>query len=51
MIKKSIYLIFIFFLFNPIIANASSNSLVKIGNNFYNSLIEAIENASSTDVI
>lgn len=51
MLKKIIFSFFIFLVIGIICVNASINSLVKIGNNYYDSLEEAILNASSTDVI
>lgn len=51
MLKKFIFSIFVFLSIGVIYVNASVNSLVKIGNNYYDSLEEAILNASSTDII
>lgn len=51
MIKKFVFSIFLFFGVIPILANASDGSLVKIGNNYYESLEEAIANVGSNDII
>ena len=51
MIKKIIFGIFIFFGIIPMLASASVGSLVKIGNNYYETLEEAIANAGPNDTI
>lgn len=51
MIKKLIFIFLIFIGLNPILVNASASSLAKIGDNYYDSLAEAIANAKSTDTI
>lgn len=51
MIKRSIFIFLILFIISPLMVNASASSLARIGNNYYDSLIDAIKNASSTDVI
>ena len=50
MFKKLLVFLFLF-LSIPTFCNASAGSLVKIGNNYYETLEEAIANASSTDTI
>lgn len=50
MIKKLIHVLIIFITL-PIISNASSNTQARIGNNFYDNLKDAIEAASSKDMI
>lgn len=49
--KKIIFSIFLFFGIFPILANASTGSLVKVGNKYYETLDEAIENAGPNDII
>ena len=51
MIKKFIFSIFLFFGIMPLLASASMGSLVKIGNNYYENLEDAIKNAGPNDVI
>ena len=51
MTKKIIFSIFIFFGIIPMLASASVGSLVKIGNNYYETLEEAIANAGPNDTI
>ncbi|MBQ2873213.1 MAG: hypothetical protein IJE89_04380 [Bacilli bacterium] len=51
MYKKIILSIFLVLGFIPILVNASVGSLVKVGNKYYDSLAEAIANASENDVI
>ena len=51
MLKKFIFNLSLFFAMMPIWVYASDSSLVKVGNNYYDTLEEAIANASSTDVI
>ena len=51
MIKKFIFSIFLFFGMIPTLANASTGSLVKIGNNYYETLNAAIKNAGPNDTI
>lgn len=48
---KSFFWFLFMFLFIPIFCNASMGALVKMGNNYYESLEDAIKNAGSTDVI
>lgn len=48
---KKFVLFVLFFVVMPILVNASATSVTKIGNKFYDTLEEAIANASSTDVI
>ena len=51
MIKKFIFSIFLFFGIMPLLASASIGSLVKIGNNYYETLEDAIKNTGPNDVI
>ena len=51
MIKRSIFIFLILFIISPLMVNTSVSSLARIGNNYYESLIDAIKNASSTDTI
>ena len=51
MIKKIIFGIFLFFCIIPTIINASTGSLVKVGNKYYETLEEAIANASKNETI
>lgn len=51
MLKKFIFKLLLVIGILPIIVNASVNSLVKVGNNYYDTLEEAIKNASSSDTI
>ena len=51
MTKKIIFSIFLFFGIFPILVNASTGSLIKIGNNYYESLEEAIKKAGPNDTI
>lgn len=51
MTKKIIFSIFLFLGIMPIIANASTGSLVHIGNKYYENLEEAISNAGPNDTI
>ncbi len=51
MLKKTIFLLLLFFIFFPFTICASSAPLAKIGNNYYDNLEDAIKNASSTDII
>jgi len=51
MIKKSILSIFLLLLLIPLSVYASIGSLVKVGNKYYETLEEAIANASSNDTI
>lgn len=51
MFKKIIFCLLIFLGINPILVNASAGSLAKVGNNYYDTLEEAIANARSTDTI
>ena len=50
-IKKFLFCLTLFFCSVLIPVNASSNYAAKIGDNYYDSLKEAIANASSTDII
>ena len=51
MVKKFVFSIFLFFGIMPLLVNASIGSLVKIGNNYYETLEEAIKHAGPNDVI
>lgn len=51
MIKKIFLSMLLVFSLIPISTNASINSLVKVGGKYYDTLEEAIQNASSTDTI
>lgn len=51
MFKKIIFIFLLFFIITPIFVNASISSLVKVGGKYYDTLEEAIANASSTDTI
>lgn len=51
MYKKIIFGISLFFGIIPILVYASTGSLVKIGNKFYETLVEAIANAGPNDII
>lgn len=51
MFKKIIFIFLLFIVMIPIFANASITSLVKVGGKYYDTLEEAIANASSTDTI
>ena len=51
MTKKIIFSIFIFFGIIPSLVSAGVGSLVKIGNNYYETLEEAIANAGPNDTI
>lgn len=51
MYKKIIFSIFLFLGITPILVHASVGSLVKVGNKYYDSLVEAIANAGPEDVI
>ena len=49
--KKILYTIILIILTFPHFTNASDTQLVKVGNKYYDTLKEAIENASATDTI
>lgn len=49
--KKIIFGIFLFFFIMPLFVNASVGSLVKVGNKYYDSLEDAINNVSSSETI
>ncbi|MBQ3021310.1 MAG: hypothetical protein IJD92_03705 [Bacilli bacterium] len=51
MIKKIIYNFLIIILVFPIIVNASSNTIAKVGNNYYDTLSDAIKNSNNNDTI
>lgn len=51
MIKKIIFSIFLFLGIIPTLVFASAGSLVKIGNNYYETLEDAIKNAGPNDTI
>lgn len=51
MFKKFIFSIFLFFGIIPILANASTGSLVKVGNKYYETLEEAIANVGPNETI
>lgn len=51
MVKKYIFYLLFFLVTIPIFVDASANSLAKVGDKYYDSLAEAIANASSTDTI
>ena len=51
MFKKIIFIFLLFIVIIPIFVNASITSLVKVGGKYYDSLEDAIENASSADII
>lgn len=51
MYKKIIFSVFLFLGLMPIFVYASVGSLVKVGNKYYDSLAEAIANASEDEVI
>lgn len=50
-IKKIIFYLVILFILIPSIVNASNSSAARVGNKYYDSLEEAIKNASSNDTI
>lgn len=51
MIKKLIFKILLLIYILPISVNASTNSLAKVGDKYYDNLIDAISNAGSNDII
>lgn len=51
MVKKIIISLLLIFNIMPTLVYASTTAMVKIGNNYYFSLEEAIDNATSTDII
>lgn len=51
MLRKFIFCFFLLIGIFPVMVLASDNSLVKVGNNYYDTLEEAMVNASSWDVI
>lgn len=51
MIKKFVFKLLLFFIIVPSLVYASANSAAKIGDKYYDSLEEAIANASSNDII
>ena len=51
MIKKFIFCLLSFCVIIPVLVSASENSMAKIGDKYYDTLEEAIKNASSTDTI
>lgn len=51
MFKKIIFNLFLFFSMIPVLVYASEGSLAKVGNKYYDSLEEAIANASGTETI
>lgn len=51
MFKKIIFSLLLFMAIFPVLVSASVSSAAKVGNKYYDSLEEAIANASSTDTI
>ena len=51
MIKKITHSLLLFFMLIPVLVYASANSLARVGNNYYDSLAEAIANAGSNETI
>ena len=51
MFKKLIFSILLLIYILPISVNASANSLAKVGDKYYDSLIDAISNAGTNDII
>lgn len=51
MIKKIIFSLLLFFGLAPILVNASTTLMAKVGDKYYDTLEEAIANASSDDII
>lgn len=51
MFKKIIFIIYIFFGITILPVKASEGSLVKIGNKYYETIAEAIENIDSEETI
>lgn len=49
--KKLLYIYMFILMVLPISVNASGETLIKVGNNYYGDLQEAIDNASSKDTI
>lgn len=49
--RKTIFYLFILFIFIPSFVNASNGSTARVGNKYYDSLEEAIKNAGSNDTI
>jgi len=49
--KKFIFSILLFFFVMPVFVNASAGSLVKVGNKYYDNLLDAINAAGPNDTI